>query len=52
LEIVIKKVNKKKEVIIEKKKNEIVRLENEIVISEIVFGMVNERPYEGFQKIL
>jgi hypothetical protein len=46
LEIVIKKVNKKKEVIIEKKKNEIVRLENEIVVSEIVFGMVHEQPYE------
>ncbi len=35
------------EVII-KKKNEVIRLENEIVISEIVFGMVHGWPYEGF----
>jgi hypothetical protein len=31
-------------------KNEIVRLENEIVIFEIVFGMVHGWPYKGFQK--
>jgi hypothetical protein len=30
----------------------VVRLENEVVIFEIVFGMVHERHYEGFQKIL
>jgi hypothetical protein len=29
----------------------IIRLENEIVIYEIVFGMVHGWPYEGFQKI-
>jgi hypothetical protein len=29
----------------------VVRLENEVVIFEIVFEMVHERPYEGFQKI-
>jgi hypothetical protein len=40
-EIVIKKVNKK---------NEVVRLENEIVISEIVIGIVHGQPYKGFQK--
>jgi hypothetical protein len=35
------------------RKIEIVRLENEneIVISEIIFGMVHGWPYEGFQKI-
>jgi hypothetical protein len=37
--------------IVIKKKYEIVRLENDVVISEIVFGMVHGQPYEGFQKI-
>jgi hypothetical protein len=36
--------------IIIKKKNEIVRLENGIVISEIVIGMVHGQPYKGFPK--
>jgi hypothetical protein len=36
--------------IIIKKKNEIVRLENEIFIFEIVIGMVHGQPYKGFQK--
>jgi hypothetical protein len=31
------------------KRNEVVRLENELVISEIVFGIVHG-PYEGFQR--
>ncbi len=31
------------------RKNEIDRLENEVVISKIVFGVVHGRPYEGFQ---
>jgi hypothetical protein len=31
--------------------NEVVRVENDIVIFEIVFGMVHQQPYEGFQKI-
>jgi len=31
-------------------KKEIVSLENEIVFSEIAFGMVHGPPYEGFQK--
>jgi hypothetical protein len=30
---------------------EVNRFENEIVIFEIVFGMVNGQPYEGFPKI-
>jgi histone acetyltransferase (RNA polymerase elongator complex component) len=38
-EMVIKKVNTKKNII--KKKIEVVRLQNEIVISKIVFGMVH-----------
>jgi hypothetical protein len=25
--------------------------ENEIIISEIIFGMIHEKPYEEFQKI-
>jgi hypothetical protein len=29
----------------------IIKLENEIVISEIVFGMVHGRPYNEFQKV-
>jgi hypothetical protein len=29
-------------------KNEVDRLENEVVISEIVFGMVHGQSYEGF----
>jgi hypothetical protein len=29
---------------------EIVRLENEVIISEIVFGMVHGCPYKGFPK--
>jgi hypothetical protein len=33
------------------KRNEIVRVENEVVISEIVVEMVHDKPYEGFQKI-
>jgi hypothetical protein len=32
-------------------KNEVVTIENEIIISEIVFWIVHGRPYEGFQKI-
>ncbi len=41
-EIVIKKIIRKKKV----------KLDNEIVISEIIFGMVyHGRPYEEFQKI-
>jgi len=32
-------------------KNEVVKLENEVVIIEIVFGMVHGQAYEGFQKI-
>jgi len=32
------------------KKIEVVRLENEVVIFEIVFGMVHRSLYEGFQK--
>jgi hypothetical protein len=32
------------------KRNEVVRLENEIVIFLIVFGMVHRSPYEGFPK--
>jgi hypothetical protein len=40
-EIVIKKVNLK---------NEVVRLENEIVVSEIVIGIVHGQPYKGFHK--
>jgi hypothetical protein len=31
-------------------RNKIVKFENEIVISEIVFGIVHGRPYQGFQK--
>jgi hypothetical protein len=31
--------------------NDEVRLENEIVISEIVYGMVHGQPYKQFQKI-
>jgi hypothetical protein len=34
------------------KKNEIVKLENEAIISEIVFVMVLGQPYEEFQKFL
>ncbi len=33
-------------------RNEIVKLENETIIFEIVFGTVHGRPYEEFQKIL
>ncbi len=33
-------------------RNEIVKLQNEIIIFEIVFGMVNGWPYEEFQNIL
>jgi hypothetical protein len=29
----------------------VIRLENEIVIFEIVFGIVHGRPYKGFQGI-
>ncbi len=32
-------------------KNEIIKLQNEVVISEIVFGMVHGRPYKGFETI-
>jgi hypothetical protein len=32
------------------KKKEIIRLENEIVISENVFGMVHEQSHKGFHK--
>jgi hypothetical protein len=28
------------------------KLENEVVISEIVFGMIHGRPSQGFQKLL
>jgi hypothetical protein len=31
-------------------RNKIVKFENEIVISEIVFGIVHGRPYQGFPK--
>jgi hypothetical protein len=34
-----------------KKKNELVRLENEVFLKKIVFGMFHGRPYKGFQKI-
>jgi hypothetical protein len=30
--------------------NEIIRLENEVVISKIIFGMVHGQPYKGFHK--
>ncbi len=33
------------------KKIEVIRLENEVVIFEIVFKMVHGQPYKGFQKI-
>ncbi len=33
-----------------KERNKIVKLENEVVIFEIVFGMVHGRPYKRFQK--
>jgi hypothetical protein len=29
----------------------LVRFENEVIILEIVFGLVHGRPYKGFQKI-
>ncbi len=32
-------------------RNEVVRLENEIVIFEIVFGTIHGWPYKGFQNI-
>jgi hypothetical protein len=32
------------------KRNEVVRLENEVVIFEIVFGMLHRSPYEGYKK--
>jgi hypothetical protein len=32
-------------------RNVVVRLENEAIISRIIFGMVYEQPYEGFKKI-
>jgi hypothetical protein len=35
-----------------KERNEVVRLENEVVLFKIVFGMVHGRPCEGFQKNL
>jgi hypothetical protein len=44
-------IRKKNEMeVIIKKKNEVLRLENDIVIFEIVFEMVYGWPYEGFQK--
>ncbi len=46
----IKKVNRENKTIIFKS-NEVVILENEVVIFEIVFGMIHGWPYEGFQKI-
>jgi hypothetical protein len=33
------------------KRNELIRVENEVVISKIVFGMVHGQQYKGFQKI-
>ncbi len=48
-EIVIKKIQRKKKQLL-RKWNEPVRLENEIVIFEIVFEMVHGWSYEGFQK--
>jgi hypothetical protein len=31
--------------------SEVIRLEKEIVISEIVFEMIHGQPYKGFQKL-
>ncbi len=48
---------KRWEIVIKKKvsnffyKIEVIRLENEVVIFKIVFGMVHGQPYKGFQKI-
>jgi len=42
---VVKKINKKSHYF---KK---IKLENEIIIFEIVFGMVHGRPYNEFQKV-
>ncbi len=59
MEVVIKK--NRGEIVIKKKlirkesnyflKNEIVKLQNEVVIFEIIFGMVHRWPYKGFQNI-
>jgi hypothetical protein len=32
------------------RKNVVVRLENEAIIFGIIFGVVYEKPYEGFKK--
>ncbi len=44
-EIVLRKFIKE---IVIKKKNEVVMFENEVVIFEIVFGMVQRQPYKEF----
>jgi hypothetical protein len=48
--IVIKKVHRKRKQSFFLK-NEVLKLENEMVIFEIVFGMVHGRSNKGFQKI-
>ncbi len=49
MEVLIKKGEKKGRIYL--LKNEVIRLENEVVILKIVLGIVHGWPYEGFQKI-
>ncbi len=49
MEVLIKKGEKKRKFYL--LKYEVIRLENEVVIFKIVFGIVHGWPYEGFQKI-
>ncbi len=49
MEVVIKKGGKKRKHLFIK--NEEIKLENEVVILKIVFGMVHGWPYEGLQKL-
>ncbi len=49
MEVLIKKGGKKGRIYL--LKNEVIRLENEVVILKIIFGMVHGWRYEGFQKI-
>ncbi len=46
MDVVIKKGGEKGSIYL--LKNEVIRLENEVVILKIVFGMVHGWPYEGF----
>ncbi len=49
MEVVIKKGGEKRKHLFIK--NEVIKLENEVVIFKIVFGMLHGWPYEGLQKV-